>query len=291
MPESPDMTMGIWRKVFAALLHGRRINSVSDAAELLFIRLQLLADDYGNLQGDPQLIKSNGFPRRGWSIVKIEKALHELLNTGSDGKAALISRYSIDGEPYLHIHRFETIQPGGRNGKRVRRYPKPPSGTESLESAGESAAHTPNGCIQVHPENPSQSMHTRPDQTKTRPDDDQTRPVPLEDSRGVGQSLAGGLGLAGLVGPLLERLGVTGPSAAAIAACPAVTVDEIKRDWREICKPSSNGRTPNSPAAVLVSRLLKRHGIVVAKGGKIDPAVALANERIKGIRRTMEGAH
>lgn len=126
MSETVDMSMGVYRRLYSALLHGRRINSVSEAAELLFCRLLLLADDFGNLQGDPKLIKANGFPRRTWSIRKIETTLGELLKSGHGDRSALVSKYLVGGETYLHIEGFENTQPAGKNGKRIKRYPVSP---------------------------------------------------------------------------------------------------------------------------------------------------------------------
>lgn len=94
---------------------------------MLFYRLLVLADDFGNLHGDPVLIKANGFPRRPWSIRRIENAMAELINSGHDDRAPLVTKYSVGGETYLHITGFEETQPAGKNGKRIKRYPTPPT--------------------------------------------------------------------------------------------------------------------------------------------------------------------
>lgn len=123
MLEATDMSRGVYRRLYSALLHGRRINAVSDTAELLFCRLLLLADDFGNLNGDPKLIKATGFPRRSWSIRKIEDALGELFKSATSTSPSLITKYTVGGETYINITGFEEMQPKGRNGRRIRRCP------------------------------------------------------------------------------------------------------------------------------------------------------------------------
>lgn len=150
-----DMTMGVYRRLYSAIIHGRRINSVSDSAELLFLRLLVLADDFGNLQGDPVLIKSNGFPRRSWSVRKIEAALSELVNSGDENQRALVTKYTANGETYLHITNFENTQPSGKNGKRIQRWPVNPGESRCDQNTSKEHKNTQadtKNRIQVNPE-------------------------------------------------------------------------------------------------------------------------------------------
>jgi hypothetical protein len=42
-----DLVRGVYCRIYASATKGRRINSVSIMAELLFWRLHLIADDFG----------------------------------------------------------------------------------------------------------------------------------------------------------------------------------------------------------------------------------------------------
>ena len=142
-----DLTRGVYRRVYAGATTGERINKASDAAEVLFWRLHMIADDFGNFPAKPSLIKSYALPEKDiWNKARISKHLTELDNITNTAGGKLISLYSVGSDNYGHIVGFEITQPAGRNGKRVMRYP------------GES------GCIQIHPDSSGLcSSHLRPD--------------------------------------------------------------------------------------------------------------------------------
>lgn len=129
-----DLTKGIYRRIYAGCVTGRRINRVSLGAEVLFWRLHCVCDDFGNLEGEHAWIKSMAFPRR--DEVKesnIGRWLAEL------EQVKLIEMYRVGDEHFVHILNFEELQPGGKNGKRFKKFTAP---TEPL---GDSR------CIQVNP--------------------------------------------------------------------------------------------------------------------------------------------
>lgn len=119
-----DLTRGVYRRLYSGATRGRRINSVSEGAELLFWRLVMIADDLGNLHADPMLIRSDAMPLRSVTNTTIKKRMNELERVG------LIERYLVKGESYAHIVGWSDLQPMGydenRNRKRpIQRYPAP----------------------------------------------------------------------------------------------------------------------------------------------------------------------
>ena len=117
MTATTNMTSGLYRRIYNGFLTGRRLNSVSMEAEAWFWRLQALADDFGNLQGDTEILRSVGAPLRKISPQMVSKWNAELQ------AARLIVPYQVAGETYLHLDGFEQRQPAGKNGKRIQRHP------------------------------------------------------------------------------------------------------------------------------------------------------------------------
>lgn len=126
-----DMTRGVYRRLYAGLLTSRKINSVSVEAEHWFVRLLLLVDDYGNIRGEWRWLAVNVSPVREVSKEQAEQLTLELVRAG------LLHLYECQGDQFIHMVGFVNYQPGGKNGKRVARWPVYP---------GES------GCIQVNPD-------------------------------------------------------------------------------------------------------------------------------------------
>lgn len=138
-PDS-DQRRGIYRRVYGNFVNGRRINAVSIEAEALFWRLTAVADDFGNLWGDSNLIKCHAAPRRSWTLEQVEAMVDELVNV------CLVSRYEFEGEVYLSITGWEKTQPAPRNGKRVCKFPWNPgasSASKSPHSHSHSHSHSP----------------------------------------------------------------------------------------------------------------------------------------------------
>jgi len=123
-----DLTRGIYRRIWSGALTGQRINAVPEAAELLFWRLHMIADDFGNTTANPDLVRKSALPlRHGWTQNRTARVLEAL----KDGR--LIDFYRADGEQYLHIIGFTTWQPAGKNGRRIRRFPVYPGESEGIQ--------------------------------------------------------------------------------------------------------------------------------------------------------------
>lgn len=92
------------------------INSLSDAAECLFYRLLVTADDFGRADGRPLVVKSRCYPiKESVTVKSIEKGLAEL------EQYAVIERYVVDGKPYLQILKWDNKPRAGKS-----KFPQPP---------------------------------------------------------------------------------------------------------------------------------------------------------------------
>lgn len=116
-----DLTRGIYRRLYAGFIKGRRINQLSLSAEAWFWRVMASADDFGNADADPGLCYAATVGRRiGITLEDVTEWLVEL------GESGLIQFYASEsGDKYLHIVGFEELQPAGKNGKRICRFPRP----------------------------------------------------------------------------------------------------------------------------------------------------------------------
>lgn len=110
-----DLSKGIYRRIYAGFIRGRRINSISLEAEAWFWRLNAIADDYGNLEAESEHLWAMTKGKRSVEVADVERMVSEMAAAG------LIQTYSAGGERFIHIVGFEEMQPAGRNGKRVKR--------------------------------------------------------------------------------------------------------------------------------------------------------------------------
>lgn len=99
----------------------KTMNTLSWQEEVLFTRLIMKADDFGNFYADALLLKSLLFPRKdglrasdidGW-ILNLESA-------------HLVRRYPAKGETFLHIRNFNQ-----RLRQKKRQFPEPPADIDS----------------------------------------------------------------------------------------------------------------------------------------------------------------
>lgn len=186
-PVTTDLTRGIYRRLYGGMRTGRRINAVSVDAALLFWHLHTVADDFGNLIGDADLVRTEAAPRRReWDDAKIEAMLTELAST----TPPLIYIYQHNGGRYINIADFEANQPAGKNGKRIQRFP--PFGVNPGESKIIQVNPGESGCARkiLAPDTDTDShteAHTDTDATET----DSTRRARHESESGsAGRMLA-----------------------------------------------------------------------------------------------------
>lgn len=93
------------------------VNSLSDAAEVFFVRLIQCADDYGRFYGTPMLLKSYLFPLKDKRVADISRWIAECV------KAGLIADYEVAGKRFVEIRKFnQRMRLKGES-----KFPAPPS--------------------------------------------------------------------------------------------------------------------------------------------------------------------
>lgn len=118
MAEITDLTRGIYRRIYSGFINGKRFNSISRDASGWFWRFQAIADDFGDGPADP--LPAFHATVGNSPDVSVDDVLRWLLECRS---VDLLCLYEIDGETYFHIRDFEVMQPAGKNGRRVQKYP------------------------------------------------------------------------------------------------------------------------------------------------------------------------
>lgn len=238
-------SLGRYRKLYAiGVIEGRRINAVSMEAECWLWRLQLIADDYGNLPADVDIIRGRAAPKRKITPGKIRKLNAELVASG------LIVGYESEGEGYYHCAEFERMQTSP-NGRMVQRYPE----------------YHPSGGIQLNPGNPvlpSNQPETspRPARTRDQPEPEAAGPGAETSPGRVGSGLNPNARAGGSARMELEHLGVSADMAKRLARA-GVTADEVRRTIAE----TRADRRVKSPVRAMISRLAEAHQVQL-KGGK-----------------------
>jgi len=111
-----------WLK--ADILTSERWNAQSFVAQNVYVRLLLVADDYGNYDGRYPVLLSAIDPLRTITPEILPGIIDELC------EADLVRRYVVEGKPYLHVPRFH---------ERPRSKPKYPLPSEEIQ-----------GCTQLH---------------------------------------------------------------------------------------------------------------------------------------------
>ncbi len=122
-----DFRRGQSRRIYSSAKYGRRINAVSDfAARLLAWGLIPNADDFGNIAGDPAVLKCECFPMLPSATPeRISEALAELESN------RLVGSYQLGPDRYIHVHGHNVLQPAPKNGRKIRRWPPSPWDNES----------------------------------------------------------------------------------------------------------------------------------------------------------------
>lgn len=101
------------------------VERMSEWAQLLWPLLIVHADDFGRLQGEPELVKARCKPLSPRPPSDFDAALDEMEASG------LIFRYEVDGRIYIQIRKWDEHQDGLH--KRVRsEFPEPPTPSPEL---------------------------------------------------------------------------------------------------------------------------------------------------------------
>lgn len=152
------------RRSFRDTTRSQKINALKEfGAEVLFYRLMMRADCYGNFYGTPALVRAECFPlKENVRTADIARWMTELstpasIDAGeqtSQNPTPLIRMYEAGGKPYLHILNF-----GQTHTYRKKVFPDPPLEIEveeeveietEVEAEGEKRARKKRGLEQKH---------------------------------------------------------------------------------------------------------------------------------------------
>lgn len=97
----------------------KKVNKLDDVAALIYTWIQPHTDDYGCMDGDADSIKAIVVPRRDYTEKQVDKALEDMVDLG------LLVRYSVDGDKYIQIDKFDEHQTFRSDRPRRSEYPTP----------------------------------------------------------------------------------------------------------------------------------------------------------------------
>lgn len=158
--EVTDLTRGVYRRLYAGFIKGQRINKLSLQAEAWFWRVLTTVDDFGNGEADPELCRAATAGRRlNVTKAQIARWLDEM------AAANLIFFYSVKGEKYLNVLKFESWQPAGKNGRRIKRFPGP---EEASGNPGESKIIRVSSGVVSASENTNDNKNTNEDMSRSK---------------------------------------------------------------------------------------------------------------------------
>jgi len=151
----------------------KKMDQLKAEEEVLFTRLLMKADDYGNFYANPVILKSLLFPRKdGLRSADIGRWLRSL------EAAALIRLYTHDGEAFLTIENF-----GQRLRQHRRVFPEPPEYVSNLSATCQQLADNP-------PPEEKRREHEDEGEVKAREGAKSTHPPNVEAEAGKGSKKA-----------------------------------------------------------------------------------------------------
>jgi len=104
-------------RILRPWLDSEAVNSLDNAAEVFFVRLIMVADDFGRFYGSPKLLCSYLYPLRDIRVSDISRQIAACV------KAGLIADYEVAGKRYLQIKNF-----GQRTRTMKSKFPPPNDG-------------------------------------------------------------------------------------------------------------------------------------------------------------------
>ncbi len=88
---------GRGRTIKPAILEDDKTAAMDDSTWRLWVSLWLIADDYGNLRGEPAMIRAAVFWARDVPIASVAKSIETLM------RLSMVSPYTVRGQSYLSI--------------------------------------------------------------------------------------------------------------------------------------------------------------------------------------------
>jgi hypothetical protein len=268
-----DLTKGIYRRVYAGgIRDGQRINNLSIGAAYWFFQIHAACDDYGNIRATPQLLLADAAPRRAnretsshpIKVPQVEAWMRELVD------AKLLSFYEVAGERFAHIRHFETLQPGGKNGRRVQRFPAHPP---NAENPGESRCIQNNPGVTVDSQSgppagsgsgPASSQQDHDQDQDQGQDDPAASPLAGPAKRAVAHLAGGWSGKAAAAGTdldkrgVLVRLGVGDPMLSELIEDARVTLAICQRVGRQRTQRNGHVDRPGAWAVTAIRNEVAR---------------------------------
>jgi hypothetical protein len=99
------------RSIKPEILEDEKCARLSHLAYRLFVGTWLIADDFGNLRGDPEYVRAHVLWASRETRETVAKALEEL------AESSLLSPYSVRGQSYLHVLGWSKHQKVDKPGK------------------------------------------------------------------------------------------------------------------------------------------------------------------------------
>src|SRR3990167_10065692 len=107
------------RMISKSISTSKKLMKVSDFAALLFSWLIPHCDDYGHMDGSPEMVRGIVVPLRNKTIEEVKNALEEL------EAISLIKIYEVNKERYLEVIKFEDFQTFKKDRPKWIYYPLP----------------------------------------------------------------------------------------------------------------------------------------------------------------------
>lgn len=111
-------------RILRPWIDSEAVNSLSEGAEVFFIRLIMCADDYGRFYGTPLLLKSYLYPMKDKRVADISRLIAECVRAG------LIADYEVSGKRYIQIVKFRQ-----QVRRRESKFPPPPFSEDTQEES------------------------------------------------------------------------------------------------------------------------------------------------------------
>ena len=126
------------RMLKESILSSEKFNSLTWFEQITYIRLILLADDYGRLDGRDVILKSYCYPLDD-KVTRsaISKAISHMVNVG------LLQKYEVNNKPYLCFPNFGKHQ---RIRSKTSKYPEPLNGAQN-DSCQSRDRHMSDTCL------------------------------------------------------------------------------------------------------------------------------------------------
>lgn len=126
------------RMLKESILSSEKFNSLTWFEQSTYIRLILLADDYGRLDGRDVILKSYCYPLDD-KVTRsaISKAISHMVNVG------LLQKYEVNNKPYLYFPNFGKYQ---RLRSKASKYPAPLNGAQN-DSCQSRDRHMSDTCL------------------------------------------------------------------------------------------------------------------------------------------------